>query len=228
MKPEEWHFGFGWWGTDLSNILVDVRPRVGTYGRYDFEMLPELPFELKGDFLWLEQAATPDDSIANDRNKFANLDSFFDLKEFCQKNAISLPESFVRFLESPLRDKVRSNTDCYLSVCPEAIVSPLGDGYLIRFLADSQGCIFWYLFLSKNCKDHAVLSSPAFYGTKEESPEDGEQDPNDLVFNAGSFEEFMCRYWLENEIWFADYEETQMPEAGEIYLQAYRAQSQIQ
>jgi hypothetical protein len=44
-----------------------------------------------------------------------------------------------------LQERIRSNTDCYLDLYYEPLRSPLGGGYLVRFLADSQGCIFWYL-----------------------------------------------------------------------------------
>jgi hypothetical protein len=57
--------------------------------------------------------------------------------------------------------RVRSNTDCFLDVCSEPIRSQVGDGWLVRFLADSQGRIFWYLYLTPDGSDHAVVSSCA-------------------------------------------------------------------
>jgi hypothetical protein len=32
----------------------------------------------------------------------------------------------------------------------------------------------------------------------------------------------MCRFGLENEIWFAEYENTSMPEIGRQYIERYR------
>jgi hypothetical protein len=91
---------------------------------------------------------------------------------------------------------------------------PIFVGYLVRFLADSQGCIFWYLYMTSDGGDHAVVASPGFYGTELEGWQDEKPNPDEIVFSAGSFEEFLCRFWLENEIRFSAYEKTTLPNAG--------------
>jgi hypothetical protein len=40
------------------------------------------------------------------------------------------------------------------TLCPEPIRVSHGDGYLVGFLADSQGCLFWYLYLTADGADH--------------------------------------------------------------------------
>jgi hypothetical protein len=40
-----------------------------------------------------------------------------------------------------------------------------------------------------------------------------------------SFEEFVYRFWLENELWFALHDRGSMPEGGEEYLAFHRAKS---
>ena len=94
---------------------------------------------------------------------------------------------------------------------------------MIRFLADSQGCVFWYLYLTSDGADHAVVSSPGFYGADVEQWQEDPPDPSEIVFCAESFEEFICRFWLENEIWFVGYENTPMPEIGRQYIERYRS-----
>jgi hypothetical protein len=121
-----------------------------------------------------------------------------------------------------LQERIRSNTDCYLDLCSESVGSPLGDGHLVRFLADSQGCLFWYLYLTPDGSDHAVVSSPDFYGTEDEQWQEGPPDPGEIVFCAESFEAFLCRFWLENEIWYADWKKTPMPDVGREYIERYR------
>ena len=108
--------------------------------------------------------------------------------------------------------------------------SPIGGRYLIRFLSDSQGCLFWYLYLAAN-GDHAVLSSSDLYGLPSEeqgfysyldveSHLTGRKAEN-ISFAAESFEAFLGRFWIENEIWFAGYEKRENPIAGRQYTEAY-------
>lgn len=133
-----------------------------------------------------------------------------------------MPEAFLKFVRSPdLQERVRSCTDCFLDACPELVPSPLGGGYLVRFLADSQGCVFWYLYFTSDGRDHAVVSSVGFYGSEAERWEE-EADSGDISFSEESFESFICRFWLENEIWFSQYENTALPAFGAQFIEAYR------
>jgi hypothetical protein len=109
-----------------------------------------------------------------------------------------------------------------LDVCPALVRAPIADGYLVRFLADSQGCVFWYLFITPAGADLAVVSSPGFYGAEEEGWPYEAPNPSDLVFCEESFEAFLCRFWLENEICFSQYQKTPMPEPAKNYLEQYR------
>jgi hypothetical protein len=224
MLPSQSPFPCRWWGTGLEKAgLGDVRPDVGTYGRYEFDRLPPVSFEMRGDFAWLEDAPSHDHNIGEEMAA-ENAAALSDLRESSEHLALQLPEAFTKFMENPaLQKRIRSNTDCYLDLCPELVQSPIGGGYLVRFLADSQGCIFWYLYLTPDGSDHAVVSSPGFYGTEEEQWQDDPPDPNEIVFSAESFEAFMCRFWLENEIWFAAWLKTPMPNVGREYIERYRS-----
>jgi hypothetical protein len=223
MQPSESPFPCHWWGIELEDAgLGDVRPDVGTYGRYEFNRLPALSFEMRGDFAWL--AATPEiDQHIGQEKAAENIQALPRLRESLNRLDLKLPESFTTFMESTtLHAHIRSTTDCFLDLCPEAIQSQIGGGYLIRFLADSQSCIFWYLYLTADSSDHAVVASPGFYGTEDEQWQEEPPDPAEIVFSAESFEAFMCRFWLENEIWFAGYEGAPMPDVCQEYLERYR------
>ena len=243
MVPADSPFPARWWGPGLEAVgLGDVRPDRGTYGCSEFARLPPLPFALSGDFAWL--AAVPPQR-PNIGKKYAKdtAEGIKLLRASAQSLGVRLPEPFTKFIEAPsLHKRVRSATDCYLDLCPEPIRSPLGGGWLVHFLADSQGCLFWYLYLSADGSDHAVVSAPDYYSTPlewsgdDESDDEGseeEGDPKAIAFCAESFEAFLCRYWLENEIQFAQSPvETPMPEAARQsieraarqYVEHYRRQ----
>lgn len=214
-----------WLGTELEGAgLESVRPNVvGTYGRYEYDRLPPLPFEqLHGNFDWLSSAPPRRSNIGLEK-AIENAQALVALRQRSMALGLRLPAEFVKFMESPsLQERIRSNTDCFLDLCASPVRSPVGGGYLIRFLSDSQGCIFWYLYLTEGGQDHAVVASPGFYGIDDEQWLDGERDPTDIVFSAESFEIFLCRFWLENEIWFASWKNTPMPEAGRVYIEQYR------
>ena len=54
MTPDASPFPLQWIGICLEKAgLGKVRPRIGTYGRYDFALLPPAPTELRGDWDWL-------------------------------------------------------------------------------------------------------------------------------------------------------------------------------
>jgi hypothetical protein len=224
MRPTDSPFPVYWWGTSLENVgLGDVRPWMGTYGRYDFSKLPPVPFEMRGDFAWFAALPVHDEHTIGSRKAAENTESLRALCAYSDRIGPKLPQVFVKFMETPVfHQQIRSNTDCFLDLCAAPIRSPVGGGYLIRFLADSQGCIFWYLYVTPDGSDHSVVASPGYYGTEAEQWQDEEPDPADIVFCAESFEVFMCRFWLENEIWFAEWEKTPIPDVGLAYIEQYR------
>ncbi|MGO9110062.1 MAG: hypothetical protein ACLP9L_12590 [Thermoguttaceae bacterium] len=225
MHPSDSPFPCYWWGISLEKTgLGDVRPDMGTYGRYDYTPLPPLPIDLHGNFDWLLTA--PEDKRNNIGTEKAaeNARSLISLRHASKRISLPLPEAFMTFMAKPsLHRRVRSNTDCYLDLCPGLVRPPVGGGYLVRFLADSQGCLFWYLYLTPDGSAHAVVCSPDLYGIEAELwPGMEEPDPAEIVFVEESFERFLCRFWLENEIWFANWLKTPIPAVGQAYIGHYR------
>jgi len=221
MRAEQSPFPACWWGMGLERAgLAAVRPRVGTYGRSSFELLPSAPSNLTGSLAWLSAAPRQKSHIGEERAA-----GIAPAVESLLRNAaaldLRLPASFLTFVGSPdLHSRVRSPTDCFIDVSASAVPSPEG-GYLVRFLADSQGCLFWYLYLQPGSADHGVVVSDSFVGPPEEQWE--EPDPNpEIEFVAESFEVFLWRSWLESEIWYAAYlEKRPIPAAGEEYVRQY-------
>ena len=223
MRSTDSPYPAAWYGTDLSNVgLGEVRPDVGTYGAYSYSDLPTLPLDLRGGFEWLEHEAAHSEHIG--REKAAELPAAVDaLRTACNALGLWLPRSFELFVRAPaLWARVRSCTDCFLDIGPAPIRAPDGTGYLIRFLKDSQGCLFWYLYLVGDGTMHGVLVSSDFHGTAAEQGHDEPPAAADLVFCAESFEEFMARFWLENELWLAGYNGQAVSVAGAEYVARYQ------
>lgn len=210
-----------WWGVGLEGAGVDGRPDVSTYGRYEFQDLPPVPFAMSGDLSWL--AAQPvQEEWSIGAEPVAVLPA---LLSACERLGVSLPPAFLMFMRTPvLQRRIRSCTACFVDVDAGPVRSPVGDGYLVRFLADQQGCLFWYMYLTADGRDHAVVCSANFYGFADASQggDDSDDEPDPIVFCGESFETFLCRYWLENEIWFADKEKTAMPDVGAEYIRQYQ------
>ncbi|MCH7231571.1 hypothetical protein L0U85_12020 [Glycomyces sp. L485] len=203
-----------WWATALSDAGVESRPRVGTYGKYEYADLPPVPFPMSGDLAWLEAQPVHDEWTINGNAD----DRLPELLAACDRAGLELPPAFTRFMESPpLQERVRSCTGCYIDLDAAPVKAPSG-GHLVRFLADQQGCLFWYLHLTEGGADHAVVCSPDFHGTEADEAPAG---PDEISFAAETFETFICRFWLENEIWYAAAEGAHS-EVGLEYVQRYR------
>lgn len=211
MRAEDSPFRPFWWGLG--------RDTWHTYGRYSFEELPPVPFPMTGDLAWLAAQPAPGEwGIGS--SPAAELPA---LAAACAAGGITLPPAFVRFLGDPaLQQRVRSCTACYVDVSEAPVRAPGADGYLVRFLADQQGCLFWYLYVTADGSDHAVLCSPEFYDPDESESEDAEGGPEALVFCGESFETFLCRFWLENELWFADHDKGPLPAVDADYIGRYQ------
>lgn len=122
-----------------------------------------------------------------------------------------LPPSFERLLSQPaLYNRIRSASDCHFLVSrqPCRVVSPV-KGYLMRFLTDSQSCPSWYLFVADGGQE-AVFVSKEHVGNDRYSGMPAVAPlPQlalgqlDMRYCAASFEEFIYRFWIENELWYA-------------------------
>jgi len=217
MDASSTPFLTGWFGQELKG----ARPRAGTYGRYPHDELSPLPFELTGDFGWLSRQAEHSSNIGHEKRK----DNQSALPKLVNDGAaigLTLPSALITFFQSSaLQRRVRSCTDCFLDLSPAAAKSPVGDGFLVRFLADSQGCVFWYVFARPGETDHCVVASTDFYGTDAEPWNDRPPDPAGIIFCERSFEAFICRFWLENEIWFSQWKKTALSNEAQRYLAEY-------
>lgn len=203
------------------------RPEHNTYESSRMADLPPIRIRLDDDCDWLRTHGSAHAHGGLDRYERDIQPSL--VEELAHRARIQLSKSFKQFMTHPeLQSMVRSCTDCYLDPC-ERIVETIGSipGHLIHFLSDSQSCAHWYLHLLPG-GNSAVLASPDLYGLEIENSDWIENpacrleriDASGLEFAycASSFSEFLYRFWIENEIWFALTDKRKPPPLNDLQL----------
>jgi hypothetical protein len=187
-------------------------PEFHTYEGSRLEALPPIPIELDDDCGWLMNHGKA--HLHGGLSRYERDLQPANVEKLAAEANLVLPRSFRRFMSSPeLQSRVRSCTDCYLDP-GQRIVETVGSiqGKLVHFLSDSQSCAHWYLHILPS-GDSAVLESPDLYCYRIENS-DWIENPScrleriDLsglafAYSASSFSDFLYRFWIENEIWYA-------------------------
>ena len=195
--------------------------------------LREIPYVLDGTFAWLTQTPTHDEWSIGDRCANDLPEQLNSAVTSSQKHGFSLPSAFILFIRTPeLHKHLRSATACYLNLAKSVL--PFADGFLLRFLHDQQDCAFWYLYLNADASDHCVVSSYEYFDADDMDEYDFDfedagykaykfEDIEEKYFHVWetSFERFMVRLWLENEIWFAQQNNTSLPNMSQKFIQMY-------
>jgi hypothetical protein len=190
-----------------------------TYAGFPLNELPPIPIDLDDACDWLVEHGEEQTRGLDRSEGQLPPETVIDL---AARKELILPRSFSRFMSQPqLQARVRSCTDCYLDP-GERIPETVGSipGQLIHFLSDSQSCAHWYLHILPT-DESAVLESIDLYCYTKENSQWMENpscrlekiDLVDLGFTycAPSFSDFLYRFWIENEIWFALYDKTRRP-----------------
>jgi hypothetical protein len=189
--------------------------RESTYQGYSLERMPSVPIDLDDDLRWLRTngMARPGRGL-DELDELVRPLSPATVIDLAAQANLTLPPSFARFMTSPdLQSMVRSCTACYLDP-GQRVVETTGSipGHLVHFLSDSQSCAHWYVHILQNGHS-AILESPDLYCYQIENS-DWMENPAcrlerinltevDIHFCAPSFSEFLFRFWIENEIWYA-------------------------
>ena len=120
---------------------------------------------------------------------------------------------------------MRSCTACYLDL-GNFPVKVTGGGRLIHFLSDQQWVRHWLLYLGDDGAE-AVVSTYDPYGfelgddEELEAPDRFQPGAADALLCADSFSEFLYRFWIENEIWFALSERQPLTDEQRHYAEHY-------
>lgn len=184
-------FEAGWWSFDLGKY----RPCDGTYRLFDYESLPPIDESLCGDFdAWIGEVEPDDGSEA-----------LAGLIAAAEAAGVELPAAFLRFMGSDdLMDAIPSCTACTWdpSAAPVPCVVVPG-AYTVRFLRDQQDCLFWYLHLLPDGDVHVICTPIPLDSPKVMQRVTREVAIANTRYCAPSFEVFVYRFWLENEIWYS-------------------------
>jgi uncharacterized protein (TIGR02996 family) len=197
------NFEFAWWGTGIG----PAREAGGTYERFQYHDQPPLPVEkLDGTFAWLRDSEPQSSYRAGPM-----------WKAFCaekRKQGYFVPSEFESFLtDKDLPTRIKSCTDNYFERPPNptadhsAPSAEWDDGLLVTFYADSQYCVLWGILLPREPGRYApILAGPPdalFPGFWNDGEKGEAYDSGKPVLAASQFEQFVFRWWIENEIWFA-------------------------
>jgi len=182
--------------------------------------IKELPHVLNGSFDWLVSTPTHEEWSIDDPDAAKLPLQLNSAVASATTHGITLPVEFVKFVRTPLlHQHLRSMNACYLDIAESLL--PFTGGYLLRFLNDQQGCAFWYMYLNADASDHCVVSSYEYFDANEMDHEITDIKETDFHIWAVSFEAFLSRFWLENEILFAKYDCTPPPDVNVRFLQMY-------
>jgi hypothetical protein len=200
-------FKMGWWSFDLGQY----RPCDGTYCFYPYESIPPI-LALDGTLAWLGPLdPQTDQQMGIHRNAPEARGQLAQIEAEATKLDLTLPEAFVRLMGSPeLQDRIPSCTACTFGFGAHIIPCvgvEKGQAYLIRFLNDQQDVLIWYLFLTPRGDQRVVVTPFEFGEAENEDPDDVPEKKRtsiiaQTVVCAPSFEAFVYRFWLENNIWF--------------------------
>ena len=180
----------------------------------------ELPHDFDGSFGWLSDTPTHAEWAIGDRSGGLHDEQLNSAINSAAVHEIQLPKEFLAFMRNTgMHKHVRSASGCYLDVANTVI--PLEGGYLLRFLNDQQGCAFWYLYMNSDASDHCVVCAYEYQDLDDGDYELDEITASDFHVCESGFERFISRFWIENEIMFAQYDETPPPNIPDKYLKLY-------
>lgn len=186
-----------------------------TYRGYPLDVMPKVPIALDEDLSWLNEYGQVHPLQGLDQwDEYAKpLPAAMGIELAARQN-VALPRSLRQFMTSrDLQSRVRSCTDCYLDP-GERLVETVGSlhGHLIHFLSDSQSCAHWYVHVLRS-GESAVLEAGDLYCYAIENSAWIENpacrleriniEEMEFRFCSASFPEFLFRFWIENEIWYA-------------------------
>jgi hypothetical protein len=230
-------FPKAWLSVELKGFRDHPEP-YRSYSPFHFDSLPSLPDKLfNGSYSWLPRIPITGGADTAFERLYPTV--LAQLVEQAKDLQVVIPMSFVTFItNATLTNSVRSATNCGFGIAKRLVPVPWESGYLLRFMADSQGCLFWYLYLTKDSKDCVVVANQYYGGDptsdrefmeKHLGPEWDREDPpkqsDKIWYCAPSFESFVYRFWIENEIWYS-LKENGRPGTDDQkeYLQTYHQQ----
>jgi catechol 2,3-dioxygenase-like lactoylglutathione lyase family enzyme len=112
--------------------------------------------------------------------------------------------------EAALQRKMRSYTGCYFDLGDKAVATEAG-GTLVHLVSDQQWVRHWLVLVAPDGSSPVLSTTlPLAFDLGEDDSAGEEPIPDvvpldgslDLTISADSVEEFLYRFWIENEIAF--------------------------
>jgi hypothetical protein len=211
-----------WWFPDLEGFRST---ETGTYVRYPLDEQPKV--SAADDTLsWLEDVTERNDGI-KDGEPGQQVRPLTTEQLTGLAPDLPLPQALRNFAERPeLQRRISSVTACYLDLGDSLTPTSAPDGHLLHVLSDQQWVLHWLLYIDRAGNEAMVVSGDPIGFVLDENweeppppviPMDGTYD---LDLCADSFAEFLYRFWIENELWWA-LERGESPGPG---LAAYASQ----
>ena len=182
--------------------------------------LKDVPYPPDGAFAWLRKTSTHNEWAIGDENADSIPTQLKSVLASAASVSLTLPEIFTSFMsDASLHKHLRSANGDYL--CLAESVLPFADGYLIRFLHDQQGCVFWYVYTNADGSDHCVVSSTEYFDADDMDYELDELQESDFAYWAPSFEYFFSAYWIAHEMMFSSCDGTPPPDVDSKFHKLY-------
>jgi hypothetical protein len=218
-----------WWSIELPGYRPP-REEFATYRAFATANLPPLGRLLDEQFEWLREQPPLEGSLAERSAHAARPATVENLHDLLSPKSVPVPAPFEAFIGSPeLHSRVRSCTDCYLDLAD--FVTPVaGGGSLVHFLSDSQWVLHWLLYTDSDAAVVVVTELPLGFETDDNRVEvfdpsqlEVSQDPElAAAVCAESCTEFVYRFWIEKEIWFAlAHDRRPLTEEQRAYVEHY-------
>ena len=194
-------------------------PESATYATW--KSAPPIPsYRLSHDFSWLLEL--PPNSYSLDGLQWVEekvsrwkkfVPSHLDvLVDSANEVNLTIPQAFVTFLKSPnLLTRLPSCTGVFFKIPSRLIeLQDSKEDRLLCFAHDYQGCLYWHLYLRPT--DYCIVATGCFFGGIDDfdcGPDDESEFHLDrptvkhFCIVENTFEGFIYRYWIENQIWFA-------------------------
>lgn len=172
-----------------------------TYVGYAVDQLPPTPVDV-ADLEWLKHAPRhPENYMGSAFEQAARAVSSEAVADLLGGLA-TVPNDFAHFLEGDgLRDRLRSATNSYFDL-GDSVVAVDG-GRLLHLISDSQWTFHWLLYLGDDGSSAVVGTSfPAGFDLDPDEAAFWQQEDWGYILVAGSFAEFIWRWWMDNEMFY--------------------------
>jgi hypothetical protein len=208
-----------WWFPGLPGYRPDSQR--ATYVRHALDEQPGVPH--REDLNWLEDEAEKAEwSITNEDSAPVRVLTAQGIEVVAA--GLPVPPSLQLLAERPeLQRRIRSATACFLDLGDFAAATTIEGGCLVHVLSDQQWVRHWMLYLD-GAGSEAVLTSAEPIGF--DLPADWPPPPRVIPIGTGeielevcadSFAEFLYRFWIENEIYFATRQNQALSPAAAAY-----------